>query len=185
MFQGVALLAALSVLGFVAYDLYDDARDPSPRPAVVRRRPRPATKAFESPRAKIFVEPSVEIWTDSQGETRGRVKRGPCRGMRLDEMSREECEAQNTYCREHDYPAALALEAYIRLRFSQAKRNATRVDGAMSRAQALAELGLSEAASEKEINAAYRALIKRHHPDRGGSTARAARLNQAKDLLVG
>ena len=113
------------------------------------------------------------------------MRRGPCRGMRLEDMSKEECEEQNAYCRQHDYPAAVALEAYMRRRFSGRRRNETRVDGAMSRAQAYAELGLAEGASEKQIHDAYRAMIKKHHPDHGGSHAKAARINQAKDLLTG
>ena len=176
---------ALSALGYVAYDLYDDARNPSPRPAYVRRRPRVAPNRTQAPREKIYVEPSVQIWIDSRGETCGRVKRGPCRGLPLEAMSREQCDAQYAYCREHDYPAAVALEAYIRQRFSRQKHSQTHTDGAMSRAQALGELGLGEGASEKDIGAAYRTLIKKHHPDHGGSHAKAARLNQAKDLLVG
>ena len=79
----------------------------------------------------------------------------------------------------------MALEAYIHRRFSGRPRNETRLDGAMTRSQAFAELGLAEDASEKDIHAAYRTLIKKHHPDHGGSHAKAARINQAKDLLVG
>ncbi len=55
----------------------------------------------------------------------------------------------------------------------------------MTRAAALAELGLRDGASEAEIHSAYRALIKKHHPDHGGSHARAARINQAKAALEG
>ncbi len=188
-FQAVAFLMALSALGYVVFDLYEDARDPSPRMATFRKRPsrKSASRgpATEAPRERAFVEPSVEIWTDNQGETRGRVKRGPYRGMRLEDMTREDLEAQNAYCREHDYPAAVALDGYIHKRFSQRRRNETRVDGTMSRSQAFAELGLGNGASEEEIHAAYRRLIMKHHPDHGGSHAKAARINQAKDVLVG
>jgi hypothetical protein len=184
-FQGLAFLLAFGALGFVAWDLYDEARDPSPAAPFARSR-RATPRRAPPPRAKAYFEPSVEIWTDSQGETRGRVRRGPCRGMKLEEMSREECEAQAAYAREHDPPAAAALESYIRLRFARRRRYETqRADGEMSRAQAYAELGLGEGASAAEIHAAYRKLIKTHHPDHGGSHAKAARLNRAKDLLVG
>ena len=190
--QAILFVMALAGLGYVVYDLYEDARDPAPAGSTLRRRPRAKARMPDGPtapragaRETVFVEASVEIWTDNQGETRGRVKRGPCRGMRLEDMTREQCEAQNTYCREHDYPAAVGLEAYIRRRFSGRARNQTRVEGAMTRTQAFAELGLSEGASEGDIHAAYRALIKKHHPDHGGSHAKAARINQAKDLLAG
>jgi hypothetical protein len=187
-FQVFGLIVAIGFLAYVGYDLYSDARDPSPSPGFVRRRPRPAARAETSgaPRPEAtFVEASVEIWTDSQGRAQGRVRRGPCRGMQLDEMDREQCEAQNAYCRQHDYAAAAALEAYIRQRFYAQRRNQTRIDGTMSRAQAFSILGLTEGASEADIHAAYLAMIKKHHPDHGGSTAAAARVNQAKDLLAG
>ncbi len=122
---------------------------------------------------------------DGVGVTRGRVRRGPCRGLRLEDMSREECEAQAVYARDHDPPAAVALETYIRHRFGHERRFEPKAESGFTRAQALAELGLCEGASETEIHTAYRKLIKAHHPDRGGSHAKAARLNQAKDLLVG
>ncbi len=183
--QGLLFLLAVSALGFVAYDLYEDARDPMPKTAFARRRRAPAPGPAPAPRQRAYVEPSVEIWTDSQGETRGRVRRGPSRGMRLEEMSREDCEAQAAYCRDHDPPAAPPLEAFIRRRFGPQRRYAPpRENDVMTRAQALAELGLHEGASESDIHAAYRALIKKHHPDHGGSHAKAARINQAKDLLA-
>jgi len=55
----------------------------------------------------------------------------------------------------------------------------------MTRAQALRELGLAEGASAGEVHAAWVKLIKLHHPDHGGSQAKAARINAAKDLLAG
>ncbi len=182
--QGLGFLLAVSALGFVAWDLYDSARDPaSARASVGRRRNRPRDAG--APRQKLYVEPSVEIWTDAAGETRGRVRRGPCIGLRLEEMSREECEAQAAYARQHDPPAAVALESFIRHRFGHQRRFDPSEEEGLTRAQAFAELGLREGASEADIHSAYRKLIMKHHPDHGGSNAKAARLNQAKDLLAG
>jgi hypothetical protein len=55
--------------------------------------------------------------------------------------------------------------------------------GPMSRAEAYRVLGLAPGASVDEVRAAYRRLIRRVHPDHGGSSALAAMLNEAKDLL--
>lgn len=57
-------------------------------------------------------------------------------------------------------------------------------DGTMTRLDALAVLGLHEGASDEDIRNAYSALIKKVHPDRGGSAYLAARVNLARDLLL-
>lgn len=55
----------------------------------------------------------------------------------------------------------------------------------MSRAEALQVLGLQEGASEAEIRGAWLRLMQGAHPDRGGSDWLAAKLNQARDVLLG
>jgi len=51
--------------------------------------------------------------------------------------------------------------------------------------KARAVLGVSISASRREIERAFRAQMKRAHPDHGGSVERAAALNAARDLLLG
>ena len=55
----------------------------------------------------------------------------------------------------------------------------------MSRSEALDILGLAEGACAGEIEAAYRALIVKNHPDQGGTDWLAAQLNEARDILLG
>lgn len=57
--------------------------------------------------------------------------------------------------------------------------------GLMDSMEAYQVLGLQPGASREEIQAAYRRLIQRVHPDHGGSSYLAARLNQARDVLLG
>ena len=52
------------------------------------------------------------------------------------------------------------------------------------RTRAFAMLGLPVGASRAEIEKAFRAKIKRAHPDHGGSVEQAAALNEARDLLL-
>ena len=56
--------------------------------------------------------------------------------------------------------------------------------GGMSRNEAFSVLGLKEGANAADIRAAHRRLIQQIHPDKGGSTYLAAKINQAKDVLL-
>ncbi|HJE24200.1 MAG TPA: DnaJ domain-containing protein [Methylorubrum populi] len=56
--------------------------------------------------------------------------------------------------------------------------------GTMTEQEAYQVLGLERGASLEEVRAAHRALMKRLHPDQGGSVERAARVNAARDRLV-
>ena len=97
-------------------------------------------------------------------------------------------------CRFADPQSAQIIEAYLdrthptwREDMARAESGATggAPTGRMTRAQALDILGLQEGASEDDIRRAHRELMMKMHPDRGGSTFLAAKINEAKDVLLG
>jgi hypothetical protein len=78
-------------------------------------------------------------------------------------------------------------EAAARERQRQQEEQYRRHDsssGKMSADHALEILGLKSGATEEEIRAAYNRLMKRVHPDVGGSSVFAKQLNRARDVLI-
>jgi hypothetical protein len=57
--------------------------------------------------------------------------------------------------------------------------------GRMTRAEALEVLELKEGATTEAINAAWKHLMTKVHPDKGGSTYFAKQLNEAREVLLG
>ena len=56
--------------------------------------------------------------------------------------------------------------------------------GKMDRAEALDVLGLTDPVSDADVRAAWVRLMRVAHPDGGGSHGLAARVNQARDVLL-
>lgn len=131
------------------------------------------------------------------GAMSGMVREGHFAGRELQTLDLGECLVLWGECRV-DPQSVAVLEAYLdrhgdpawrdRLEESAQSRRygnaATDWPDRMDRAEAYEILGLRAGASRDEIQAAYRRLIQRLHPDQGGSVYLAACLNRARDLLV-
>ena len=114
------------------------------------------------------------------GRLSGKVSAGPAKGRTLDTLDAQELAALAEHLAAHDPEGAGLLKTYMARRRASADP-----EGGISRSEALAILGLEDRADEKAIIAAHRRLNARIHPDQGGSDYLAAKINQAKDFLLG
>ena len=124
------------------------------------------------------------------GAVSGAVLAGAYAGRALETLARPECLALRETLRRDDPDGVALLETYLDRRFpgwreaDEGQAQTGRGGGAMTRREAYETLGLQEGAGAEEIIRAHRALMKKLHPDHGGSTGLAARVNQAKDVLM-
>ena len=96
-------------------------------------------------------------------------------------------------CRFADPQSAQIIETYLDRLHPSWREDLARAEGEhtagpggkMTREQALEILGLAPGAAEADIRRAHRELMMKLHPDHGGSTFLAAKINEAKDVLLG
>jgi hypothetical protein len=125
------------------------------------------------------------------GQLAGRIVAGPNAGHSLDEYDLPQLAAMIPG---FDAESVALLESYLDRRFPAWRENAERntaggqrratPSGKMTDEEAYQILGLQPGASRDEIGRAHRTLMKKLHPDQGGSTYLAARVNEAKDTLL-
>lgn len=115
------------------------------------------------------------------GEMRGTVRRGAFAGQSLADLAVPRLLELLADCRAEDPESVPLLEAWL----DRVAPEWRVPQPAMDRAAALALLGLREGASEADIRGAHRRAMRAAHPDAGGDENLAARLNAARDLLLG
>jgi DnaJ domain len=137
----------------------------------------------------------IEMTLDHDtGEMVGTVQAGTFTGRGLDDL--DEASLRLLYAEvSGDAKSVSLLEAYLDRR-KPGWREDVEGDrdagprrpadaGAMTDEEAYKVLGLAPGAGEAEIRAAHRRLMLGVHPDQGGSTFLAAKINEAKDRLLG
>ena len=133
----------------------------------------------------------MELDHDS-GALRGRVLAGRHQGAALDDL---DVPTLITLLSEIDEDSVPLLAAYLDRRQPRwrehapgdaAAANGSRPSrgGKMTEEEAYQILGIQPGATAQDIARAHRSLMKKLHPDQGGSTYLAARINEAKDVLI-
>jgi len=127
------------------------------------------------------------------GDMDGTVLTGKFDGRKISDLSEPELLDLYEMLRGDGDSAAL-LEAYLDRIFTSWREHAgpdtgsrqsqSSSSGAMDKEEAYQVLGLSPSATTGDIRNAHRRLMKRIHPDSGGSTFLAAKINEAKDVLL-
>jgi len=138
----------------------------------------------------------------ASGALAGEVLAGAYAGRSLDSLDRQALMALYTELQAADAESARLLETWLDRVWGADWRaqagagagggaggttggGARARQGGMTRREALDILGLEEGADAAAIKAAHRRLMARLHPDHGGSDYFAAKLNEARDLLLG
>jgi hypothetical protein len=134
---------------------------------------------------------SMRLDHDS-GIMSGTVRGGRFQGRTLAELAEDELIELWRNCRAEDAQAARLMEAYLdrlkpewRAAAEHAQAPPRGGSDAMTREEAYAILGLKPDASDGEVREAHHRLMMGVHPDHGGSTYLAAKLNRAREVLLG
>lgn len=127
------------------------------------------------------------------GRIDGEITAGQFKGQTLSSLTYPELKQFYQICQKQDTEAVRLLEAFIQREFpdkwnneqwSHGEQSATSDNSGMTLEEAWDTLGLTPGSSKDDITHAHRKLMSRLHPDKGGSTFLATRVNQAKDRLL-
>lgn len=132
---------------------------------------------------------AAELDHDS-GEMNAVILKGDFEGKRLSDLSYSELVSLQTEL-SRDAQSVAILQAYLDRYFpdedqedASSSAGPETGSGTMTREEAFEILELSPGASIKEIKSAHRRLMKKFHPDHNGSSYMAAKINQARDILI-
>jgi len=137
---------------------------------------------------------TVEIFPGLSGKPEGRLKEGSYAGVLFSSLGPEALLAIARDLKQRDPSGYRLFQTYLDRVLpgwreaveghAHAGQGAQRGSSAMTEQEAYDVLGLQMGASEHEIREAHRTLMKKLHPDQGGTTYLATRVNMAKDVLL-
>ena len=152
-------------------------------------------KAVRPSRVSRVRSAMIEMdWDHRTGRMTGAIIAGRFEGATLAGLSREQCAGLYQSTLGEDADGARLLEAYFDRRFpgwrgagdghADAGSRAAAHAGRMSEDEAYEVLGLRRGATREEVVRSHRTVMKKWHPDQGGTADLAARANEAKEVLL-
>jgi hypothetical protein len=171
------------------------------RARALRNRMKSARGPTEGQASEVRTRFVVMQLDHDSGEMDGTVREGPFAGKRLSALTFEQVVGLYRAARAADQASAQVLQAYLERMHGEAWRaqpdegpgegagqagsGYKSAGGPLSHSEARAILGVGPEATDDEIKRAHRRLMKQFHPDHGGSDYLAARINEAKEVLLG
>jgi CysZ protein len=160
----------------------------------VREIKEPSSSYQSATQSRVATRRILLVIDHLSGRISGEIVAGHHQGESLDRIPTEDLVELLHDCYANDPESAEALEVYLERERGTAtpgpsphRRGDTRrapIDR-MDPDEARAILGIGPDADPEEVRAAHRRLIQRLHPDRGGSDYLAAKINEAKQTLLG
>ena len=130
------------------------------------------------------------------GAMSGRILKGQFFGLRIEDLTPADLASLWQECRFEDPHSAELVAAYLdsahptwRADFADTSEDGEYTDasgssGPMTFDEALSVLGLDRSATSDDVRQAHKDLMQKVHPDRGGSTYLASKINAAKEYLL-
>ncbi len=125
----------------------------------------------------------------------GEILEGQFKGQLLSVLTLSELLEFRMTCQNLDPDSVPLVDAFLDRKFGadwrdrtqhdRADQNSEPLDDGMSVERAFKVLGLHPGATDDDIRDAHRRLMKKNHPDQGGSDFLAKQINEAKDFLLG
>jgi hypothetical protein len=136
----------------------------------------------------------LDLTNAGDGLFEGQVIGGPFAGRTLNTLEREDLFRLLNALSDADPAGYNLFQTYLDRRLpgwretaeghAHSRQRRTAATSAMTEQEAYEVLGIEMGASEDQIREAHRALLRKLHPDQGGTTWLATRINMARDVLL-
>jgi len=180
---------------FRGYHMFQSIRSQFSGMGAKRNQQTSNTSAHSNPQSQIetrFLRMSLD---HDSGNLEGLVLNGLHAGTKLSELTQDQLISLLKIYRLEDHESETLLESYLDRTFDSQWRSQKEDEdnndahsfsnnGKMTVEEACQILEISNDADDNTIKAAHRKLMQKLHPDRGGSTYLAAKINKAKDTLL-